>query len=317
MPTTKIIAASATVVVALGLLLGWRLRHKPKPVAAKPVAQVVLAPEITLTGRLQPQTTEQVEVPVAGYLDAWFVEEGQEVYEGQLLGRIRNPDLDKAVQKAQAAVDLAEVHIAQLTAQATGVQLEISRTAADQVRARSELDRIEKIYQRQNNLMEAKAIARLTFERTEADYNAAKTDASRRDASAKEALDKASALERDSEEAKIALASQTAALAQAKEATAAEDLHSLADGVVLTREIREGFPVIVIASDLTNLAVSLIPDASILARIHPGQHAFVRLSETELPAEVHEVRGTEVIVNFTNPTPITKFGAATQVRIVF
>lgn len=311
--------------VAIGLFIGWRVKHRQRPAPVKPVAAAVFAgTEITLTGRLQAQVTEQVEAPIAGVLEAWFVEEGQEVYEDQLLGRIRNADLDTAVLNAQSAVDRAEIHSAQLDAQTTSAQLEGSRTAAEQLRARNELERIEKIYQRYKNLMEEGAIARLTFEKTEADYNAAKIEAASRDAAAKDAQDKAAALDRDSEEVKRTLAEQTAALAKAKDAMAVCDLHSPADGVVLARNVHQGAPVeaseeslMAIATDLTKLAVALTPDAAVFARIHAGQHAFVRLADTEVPGEVREARGAEVIVDFTSATAVTKLGTGAQVRIIF
>jgi multidrug efflux pump subunit AcrA (membrane-fusion protein) len=322
---TKRIAAGAIVVIAVGLFIGWRVKRRHASAPVQHVASAIFeGAEVTLTGRLQAQTTEQLEAPIAGVLDAWFVEEGQEVYEDQLVGRIRNADLDAEVQKAQGAVDRAEIHVGQLDAQAISARLDGSRTAADQIRARNELDRIEKIYQRHKNLMDAGAIARLTFEKTEADYNSAKTEAASRDASAKEAQDKLAALDHDSEEAKRLLAEQTAALAKAKDAVAEGDLHAPADGVVLTRNVHQGAQVeaskeslISFATDLTKIAVSLTPDAPVLARIHTGQRAFVRLADAELSGEVHEVHGAEVVVNFTSPTPVTKLGIPAQVRIVF
>jgi membrane fusion protein, multidrug efflux system len=325
MRNTKPIAAAAIGALAIALFIGWSVRHRHKPAAPQPAPPtVVAAPEVTLTGRLQAQKTAQVEAPIAGVLDAWFVEEGQEVYKDQILGRIRNADLDAAMQAAQAAVDRSELHIAQLDAQAAGARVDESRASADQTRARNELDRIEKIYQRYKSLMDAGAIARLTFEKTEADYNSAKTESANRDASARDAQDKAAAVDRDSEEAKRTLAEQTAALAKAKDQVADGDLHCPRDGVVLTRNIHQGAQVevskeslIAIATDLTKLAVALAPDAPVLARIHAGQRAFVRLSDAEFPGEVNEVRGPEVIVNFASPTTVTKLGTAAQVRIVF
>lgn len=313
-------------VATLGLCIGLVLAHRRKPFPARPAAvpTVFQGPEITLTGRLDAQKTEQVDAPVAGVLDAWFVDVGQEVYEDQLVGRIRNADLDNAAQQAQSAVDRAEVRIAKMDAQAANARLEVSRTTADQIRAHNELDRIEKIYQRYKNLMDASAIARLTFEKTEADYNAAKTEAANRDQSAKEAQDKAAALQQDSEEAKRALAEQTAALAKAKDAVAEGDLHSPADGVVLARNVHQGDQVeesatalLTVATDLAHLAVSLTPDSTVHPRIRPGQRAFVRVDDTQCPGEVRDVRGAEVIVVFTSPAPITKLGGAAQVRIVF
>jgi multidrug resistance efflux pump len=318
----RLIAVGAIVVLtAIGLSIGWRVRHRqvPLPKSVTAASTVVAGTEITLTGRLQAQKTAQVDAPIAGILDAWFVDVGQEVYQDQLVGRIRNADLDNAVSQAQTAVDRVEMRIAQLEAQEASTRLEVSRTNADQIRAHNELDRIEKIYQRHKGLMDAGAIARLTFEKTESDYNSAKAEAANRDASQKDAQDKAAALERDAAEAKRALAAQAAALAEAKEAVAEGDLHSPADGVVVTRDIHQGDKVeeeqhlMTIAMQLTKLAVSLTPEPAVLARIHAGQLAFV----DGVQGQVREVKGGEVIVEFTSAAPLTKLGTPAQVRIVF
>lgn len=322
----RLIAGGAVASIVLAVSIAWAVKRRPKPAPkpAAPVAASFLGSEITLTGRLESQATEQVDAPVAGILDAWFVDVGQEVYEDQLIGRIRNADLDSAVEQAQAVIDRTDLKIATLDAQATAQRLELSRTAADQIRARNELDRVEKIYQRQQNLMAAGATPRLTFEKAEADEKAAKAEAANRDATAKDAQDKASAIESQSVEAKHTLDIQTAALAAAKEAAAKGDLHSPADGVVLTRNVHQGEKVeegakdlMSIATDLTKLSVVLSPDPAVLARIHPGQHAFVRVADAETPGEVKQVQGTEVVVQFASPAPITKLGTAAQVRIVF
>ncbi len=325
--TKRIVAGAILAAAAIAASVGWAIKHKKKSSPAKPIAVVSTTfqgSEITLTGRLQAQKIEPVDAPIAGVLDAWFVDVGQEVYENQLVGRVRNADLDYAVQEAQSALDHAEVRIAQLDAQAVNARLEVSRTTADQIRARNELDRIEKLYQRYKNLMDAGALARLTFEKTETDYIAAKTEAANRDKSATEAQDKAAALQQDAEAAKHSVAEQTAALAKAKDAVAEGDLHSPADGVVLTRNVHQGDQVeesaeglLTIATQLTKLAVVLTPDPAVLARIHAGQTAFVHTDDGESPGKVKEVRGAEVLVEFTSAAPITKLGTAAQVRIVF
>ncbi len=311
----------ALVAIIAIIAVGWRVRHRPKVVPVP--AAAVAATEATLTGPLQAQVIEPVDAPIAGILDTWFVDGGAEVYEDQLVGRIRNADLDNALEKAQAAVDRAEMRVAEIDAQIASAKLELSRTDADKVRAHNELDRIEKVYERYKNLFDVGALPRLTFEKTEADYKSAQTEAASRDAASKDAQDKAAALDRGSEEAKRAVAQQTSALEKAKEAVADCDLHSPADGLVLTRDVHQGDKVeakdavMKIATELTKLAVSLTPDAAVLARIHGGQHAFVRFAEAELPGEVHEVRGQEVVVWFTAAAPATKLGEAAQVRIVF
>jgi multidrug resistance efflux pump len=323
---SRLIAGGAILAVAaIGLSAAWAVKHKRKPVP-KPaaVSKVFEGPEVTLTGRLDPQTTEQVDAPIAGILDAWFIDVGQEVYEDQLVGRIRNADLDAALQSAQTAVDRAQIRVSQIDAQAVSAKLEISRITAEQIRVKDDLERLEKLYQRYKNLYDVGALPRLTFEKTDADYKSAKAAAANHETAAKDAEAKAAAIERDSEQAKADVDEKTAALEKAKEAVEDADLHSPADGIVSERNVHQGDKVeesaknlMTIATDLTKLAVSLMPDAPVLARIHAGQHAFVRVADAELPGEVHEVRGTEVIVTFTSPEPITKLGAAAQVRIVF
>jgi hypothetical protein len=67
---------------------------------------------------------------------------------------------------------------------------------------------------------------------------------------------------------------------------------------------------------LTKLAVFLTPDPAVLARLHAGQKAFVHIDDKQFPGAVKEVRGAEVIVEFTSAEPVTKLGTAAQVRIV-
>jgi len=321
------LVAGAGLLAVMAIGFGVGVKHWPRPAPAKPAAVVSTifeGSEITLSGRLQAQKTEQVDAPIAGVLDQWFVDEGQEVYEDQLIGRIRNADLDNAVQQAQSVLDRAEIRNSQLDAQTVNARLEESRTTAEQIRARNDLDRIEKVYQRYKNLMDAGAIARLTFEKTEDDYIAAKAEVEKREVSAKEAQDKLATLQRDSEEAKHAVAEQTAALAKAKDAVAGGDLHSPADGVVLARKVHQGDQVedsakglLTVATELTRLAVSVTPDPAVLARIHAGEHAFAHTDDGEFPGVVKDVRGTEVIVEFSSEKPVTKLGGAAQVRIVF
>jgi len=321
-----LIAGSAIVAVAaIGLSVGWFVKHRRKPISPQPVAVTTVfeGPEVTLTGAIEPQSIEQIAAPMAGILDAWFVDVGAEVYEDQLVGRIRNADLDVALQNAQTAADRAEKKASAIDAQIISAKLEVSRTDADQVRAHNELDRVEKIYQRYKLLMDADAIARLTFEKTEAEYKSAKTEAANRDRASKEAQDKAAALDHDSADAKHAFADLNTTLEKAKEAIAECDLHSPADGVVLTRDIHQADKVeekqnvMTVATDLTKLAVILTPDPRVLARIHAAQHAFVSISGGEVPGEVHEVRGTDVIVWFMATQAVTKLGTGAQVRIVF
>ena len=75
-----------------------------------------------------------------------------------------------------------------------------------------------------------------------------------------------------------------------------------------------------IATDLTSLEVDVSPGPEILARMHAGQTVSVRvpeLSAEEMAGVVREVRGQQVIIDFTSLTPIAKLDLPAQVRIKF
>ena len=303
----------------------WRIAHKAKPV---PVAAApVLAAEITLAGRVQPRTIVNVGAPVAGVFDTWFVDPGQEIYQGQLLGRIRDPQLEQAQTHAQSDLDRAESRVTTVTGQQLAARVESSRAAADQVRARGDVDRLQKNYDRQKGLWELGATPRLAWEKAEKDFNDAKSDVEKQDAAVKAAAGHEASIDRDLEAANRAVVDATAALEKGKSAGAGSEIHSPTDGIVVARKDLQGQPVdpsmqdlLEIATDLTSLEAVVTPDSSTLARIHAGAIASVRvddLSPDPIPGAVREIRGADVIVGFTSPVPLAKLDLIAQVIIKF
>jgi HlyD family secretion protein len=130
---------------------------------------------------------------------------------------------------------------------------------------------------------------------------------------------------RDLAAAKKAIGERTEALEAAKANLASGDLHAPVDGVVIGRRLQPGEAVDVsmkdlmqIATDLTNMQATVEPPPAALARIKPGLPATVRLPELtteEFQGSVREIRGTQVIVDFTSPAPIVRPGLTAQVRI--
>jgi multidrug resistance efflux pump len=327
--------AGGAVLLVAALAVGFALKRrahtqKPLPMAAPTVVDspvVFDGAEATLTGHAEARTTVMVGAPIEGVLETWFVEINQEVYLDQLLGRIRNLKLEAAEQRAQTELDKTQAHLTSLGGDEIAARMEASRASADQIRARSELDRLEKEYRRQKLMMQDGATPRLTFEKSEKDFLAAQKESETLEAAAKQADERIAAIARDLETTKRTLAENTEAVEQGKAAAAAREIRSPADGVVIARKGQQGEPVdpsmtdlVQIATNLTSMQVVLTPDPRVLARIHTSQTASVRLpdmSSDEMPGAVSDIRGPNVIVDFTSPTPITKLGLTAQVRIKF
>jgi multidrug resistance efflux pump len=327
--------AGGAVLLVAALAVGFALKRrthtqKPLPMAAPTVVDspaVFDGAEATLTGHAEARTTVMVGAPIEGVLEAWFVEINQEVYLDQLLGRIRNLKLEAAEQRAQTELDKTQAHLTSLGGDEIAARMEASRASADQIRARSELDRLEKEYRRQKLMMQDGATPRLTFEKSEKDFLAAQKESETLEAAAKQADERIAAIARDLETTKRTLAENTEAVEQGKAAAAAREIRSPADGVVTARKGQQGEPVdpsmtdlVQIATNLTSMQVVLTPEPRVLARIHTSQTASVRLpdlSSDEMPGAVSDIRGPNVIVDFTSPTPIIKLGLMAQVRIKF
>jgi multidrug resistance efflux pump len=302
--------------------IAWTRRIPAVHHSAPPV--IVAPSEANFTASVQPRNTIAVQPPAEGILDAWFVDVGQSVYKDQLLGRVRVPKLEDAARQAQTDLDQMQSRAGGLDSAQMAAKLEISRAEAEQARAATEIDRLKKIYDRYKSLWDLGAIARLPYEKSEKDYNDAKAAAENADKAAKAAKDRVDAIAAEIGTMQNAIAEKTHAVEQAKADLAGGDLHSPADGIVFVRQGDPGQTVdpslknlIEIATDLTQLQVTLTPSAEDLPRLHAGQTAEVHFGDAEFPGTVREIRGPQVIVDFTTSAPIAKLGESAQVRIKF
>jgi multidrug resistance efflux pump len=328
-PRKWLIVGAVVLVFAAGGGVAIRLRaHKVKPAQATQAVTVPLEnPDTELTGRVRPQSSILVAAPMEGTLEAFFVDVNQEVYQGQLLGRIRNADLENAQQQAQLKLDTTQARATTLAGDQLAARLEASRATVDQSRAHAEIDRLEKGYQNQKKLWDLGATARLAFEKAEKDYKDARAALDRADASAKQASDHAAAIEAEIDAVNRAVTDATAAIERAKADLANAEIHSPADGIVMARRGQPGEAVdpsikdlLQIGTGLTSLQVAVSPDPAMLARIHPGQAAAVHVNEItpdELTGTVREVRGSEVVIDFTSPVALMKLDQTAHVKLKF
>ena len=310
--------------VAVGALLLLRRPAPASRAALAPAPATVVGPEVSLPGRIRAQSIVAVAVPVEGAIESLLVEAGQPVYEGQLLGRVRNTGLEGAQQEAVADAERAQERYSQLQNELIVARLEASRARADAARAQGEQDRAERAYQRQQMLHREGATPRLVFEKSAAEFQSAKTDRDTRAELARVADDRLSNLVKSLDAARKTLEEKNQTLDAAREDAAAAEIHSPVDGFLVavtkqpgdevTTEVRDLFQ---IAVNLSALEAVLEPAQSALARIRPGQEALIQIVELPdvIPGRVKQIQGAQVIVEFTSPNPAVRPGATAQVRI--
>jgi len=325
----KWIGIAAGVMVAAGLIawLAIRGRHTPapKPAAAMAAAPAIQNSEVTLQGKIRPQHVTGVAASVPGFLEAFLVEPGTDVYEGQVLARIGAQGLESAREVAHAALERAQEQVSKAEAAVAAARLELSRAEADSTRARMALDRADRAFQRQQVLLKEGATPRLTYEKALHDYEAAQKEWDIVDATVRTGRDQVQGASQELAAAKKIVDDKAKALEDAQYALSAAEVHAPVDGYVVSRKGEVGADaqpigneLFQIATDLYALEVSLQPKAEILKRIIPGQPALVLvldLQSAAMQGTVREIKDGQAIVEFNSNLPAIKPGMNADVRL--
>src|ERR1700722_9900875 len=96
------LAGTAMAIALLAVLLFNVKRPAPTPPAPPPAKVLPAAPkETTLQGRVEAVHTIAIGVSIAGEIDSFSADVGQDVFEGQILARISNQGLQTGLENAQ------------------------------------------------------------------------------------------------------------------------------------------------------------------------------------------------------------------------
>lgn len=321
--------AVVVVLVAAGAGGMWWYRAHSRQAAPLPVqaqtSQFAPGTDVSYAGRVRAQQVVTVPAPTTGEVQEYLVEVGAEVSEGQLLARLHNPDLDAARERATEEVARIQDKVNSLESGMIQARLEESRSAADAQRARMELGRVEKVYQRQQLLVREGATPRLVYEKAEREYETAKAENDNLESLSQHVADRVASMQKDLDNAKKLLEEKNQELDQAKEDMQATEVLSPVDGIVVARRGGPGEPVnpaitdlLQIAIDLGSLEVVFDMPPDVARRLPPGYAVAVVVAELggePLQGNVKSVQAGQVVVAFTSPSPAVKPGVTAQVRI--
>jgi len=309
---------------AAGALV-WYRRHAPAPAARQAQAELPSGTEITLEGLIRARETVAVDAPVSGVVEEFAVAPGDEVAEGQVIGRIANDAIREEEVEARLELERAEARVRALEAEMTSLRLEESRLSAEASRARSELARLEKIYQRQSALIREGATPRLVFQRAEEDWKQALQERDRVEALLAAAQDRTKEAAAGLEGARKAVAEKQEKLETARGRVESCNIVAPVDGIVVRirksagETVDEGFQGLVeIASDWTDLELAADAPPAYTKRLGPGDAALIVLAELPqgaLEAQVKSVDQRQVVLSFTSPSSLVRPGMTAVARL--
>jgi multidrug efflux pump subunit AcrA (membrane-fusion protein) len=312
--------------IGLGALSLWK-RETRKP--APPVAAVNPEPppgaEVPYTGRIQPVKIESIACPISGVLEEFPVKPGDQVAEGQLIGRIKNDSLEEAEREANLEFERTQSKIAGIESSLISARLEVSRAEADAARGRAELVKVQRIYDRQALLNKEGATPRKTYEASLEAFDQAKAEAAALEDASRRSLERLEEFTKDLELTRKHMVEKQERLDAAKEESRNAEIRSPADGVIVAiakgagEPVEKGMPdLIKISTDLTLLEIPLELPPAILKRIQPGSRAVLEMPELPgggLPAGVREIKDGKAMVEFSSPTPAIRPGMTAIVRL--
>jgi HlyD family secretion protein len=322
-----VLLGSVVLVALAGFGVTALLRAPAKQTRAAPPQAQTPAPagDINLTGKIRPQQVINVASPLEGTIGAFFVEVGQEVFEGQLLARITNGGLEEGQQAARRDYENAQSRVNTLEGEIIAARLEASRTQADASRARGEYERLDKLYQRQKMLYSEGATPKLVYEKAGQDFEQAQTEFRNLQQVAGNAEARVAEILKRLDAERKTLQERSGEFDSAKAQTGAAEVVSPVQGMVVARNGEVGQMVapdrgdfFQIATHLSELEVVVDPDPPTLRRIQPGQPALIVLVDQGgegMPGTVKSIQGAQAIVAFTSPNPAIKPGMTAQVRI--
>src|SRR5437879_66408 len=123
----------------LGGALSVRVRRQHAAPPSPSGAATVTNPEVTISGTIRPQHVVKVGAQVAGNIETFMVDVGEEVFEGQVLARIGAGGLESERESAAHAVESAQDKVSKAEQAILSARMEASRAGADAQRARNNL----------------------------------------------------------------------------------------------------------------------------------------------------------------------------------
>jgi multidrug efflux pump subunit AcrA (membrane-fusion protein) len=313
------------IALIVGLLFAMRMpKSAPAPAPPVPAPQKTEAAppqEIVAGGKVEAVHTVAVAVSIAGEIDTFGADVGQDVFEGQILARISNQGLETGRDNAQRILQNAEAKITTLETTISAARLEAVRAHTDSIRALDEMNLASKAYDRQKKLHEAGATPRNTYEKSQTDLEAANSDAQGTTEMARRADEHIEELTKEYDLLKKTIEDKRKELEEAQAALVATEVHAPVAGVVVGRQgdigktitQQEASALFRIATDISALQAVFTPDPS-MKRGDSVSISFTDVPGDPIPGVIREIKNGQAMAEFTSANPAIRPGMSCSVH---
>jgi HlyD family secretion protein len=240
--TTILLISLISLIVLLVVASVWRSRTKAKgeKVTVESVVLRTIDETVAASGRIFPETEVNISSDVSGEVVELYVEEGDSVFQGQLLARVDPDAFQSAVDRGRAAVDNAKAQLANARA---GVE----RNIAARLQAEAQVKQVEAqlvnartVHQRNEGLLKDGVVSQADFDASlsnlqvlEANLESAKANLKAADATLESARQSSLA-------AGFTVKSAEASLKELQTSLRRTSIYAPVDGVVSRLNIEKG-----------------------------------------------------------------------------
>lgn len=240
--TTILLISLISLIVLLVVASVWRSRTKARgeKVTVESVILRTIDETVAASGRIFPETEVNISSDVSGEVVELYVEEGDSVFQGQLLARVDPDAFQSAVDRGRAAVDNAKAQLANARA---GVE----RNIAARLQAEAQVKQVEAqlvnartVHQRNEGLLKDGVVSQADFDASlsnlqvlEANLESAKANLKAADATLESARQSSLA-------AGFTVKSAEASLKELQTSLRRTSIYAPVDGVVSRLNIEKG-----------------------------------------------------------------------------
>ena len=323
MISVKVLGLAVGILLIAGLVFSvGRSRLATAPPHPTPTQSAPSVPkELTLQGQIEAVHSIPVGVAIAGEIDSFSAEVGQDVFEGQILARISNQGLDTGLKNAQRILQNGELKLTTLETSISAARLEAVRAHDNSVRASEDLGHAAREFGRQRMLNDAGATPRKTFEKAVKDYESARSETEGLNELARQADEHVEQLTKEYDLTKKTLEDKRKELEEAQAAVAATEVRAPAGGIVVARQgeigktltQEEASALFRIATDISAMQVVFTPDPS----MNPGDPialTFTDVPGDAIPAVIGEIKNGQAVAEFTSANPAIRPGMSCTVH---
>jgi multidrug efflux pump subunit AcrA (membrane-fusion protein) len=314
------IAAAAAVLYVLRIRGGASAPATQAPASAATFKDT----GVSLPGKVEAIDLVSVPVPIDGKIETMPAQVGEEVFEGQVLARIRSTNLEVERDRASVEINRLRGQVFSMEARVAELKLKETQSKDDAARAHTALEAAQTELARVQALVKEGAIRRVDLVKAQETVDSLTPRWDALDKVAKIAESRAAEAAKELEKMEADLTAKSKQYDNTVAEVAAGEVVAPTSGLVLSRRGAVGDEVtadvedmFVLATNLTALRAVLTPEPPLLQRVKAGQEAIIQAPELAdgILTSVTEVRDNQVFVEFITPNPVIRPGMLVHVYI--